>query len=291
MGRWLFILLVFTSSARPASVSVVYRIDTRSITELESLGGILPPALRPGKTYDEDLVHHVEGQSLISRSSPFVSTTASLSGAIRLAAALSQVYKDEPYASDVRYYIYMIRANEDFYDLEGSLRYAIRQQMAHDPLRLARLTALLNEEGTPHQFLAHGGIAFNRIMKTGVLTGGLLTLYGVEDSSPLLTDNFWQDRFDDSGTSYHHVFDGDHISTAPYPSTLIATPTGFRMGALRGGGQVFVPLSMTCAGAAYYTAPLNAHPERSCNVLEKHNYQRAIVDKTLAGVMTMNEHL
>lgn len=281
IGGGLLILLTLSASVRAASV--VYRIDTRDILVLKALGGILPPVLRQGQTADDDLVHHVEGPSLLNRTSPFVSTTASLPEAIRLAAALSQVYKDAPYASDVRYYIYMIRADENVYDVEASLRYAIRQQTAHDPQRLARLTALVNEGGTRHQFVAHGGIAFERIMKTGVLTGGLLTLYGVEDDSPLLTDPFWQDRFDDAGTTYHHVFDGDHSSTAPYPSTRIATPTGFITGALRGGGQVLVPLGMTCAGAAYH--------ESACPVLDKHNYQRIIVDKTLAGVMTLNEQL
>lgn len=100
--------------------SVVYRVDTRDpLDDWVFQRGFQPHG------HNLDLVAHVTGASILDRSSGFVSTTDQRVAAERI--ALARLQQGNPMV-----WIYEIRATEQMFEVNASLRQAIRQLAARD---------------------------------------------------------------------------------------------------------------------------------------------------------------
>lgn len=128
-----------------AQVHTVYRIDTRPPEEIFASGFV-------AQGLDNNLINHVFGWT---RETAFVSTTASLDVAERLA----RLYLEQSSDPDALIYIYRMNANQDFYAAIPSLQSFLEQQRgapmaARNEEREAQLELGIHEYGWEQEFVS-----------------------------------------------------------------------------------------------------------------------------------------
>lgn len=280
--KLLFVLfitwLIQTQSYAIEVHSVVYRTDNRNIHEILLSGGMWP---WHSETVDYDLTHHFEGESLEEQTSAFVSTSSSIASVVQHAASLARPNSEFPFDEDYLTYIYTVRPNNNFYDVQGSLRIA-RDNAPLNSQRRNRLERLLRDYTGMEEIVAVNGFSSDRIVEYAVLTGAMLNQYGIHSGSPLLSDVFWAERWRQEETVYNHQYNSDTSNLMPY--NMIDIPTGIRSVVVN-GTQPEVPLSFTCFGVNS-----NSHLSKrdiflkkkpSCTKYEIINIHSLIYDKGL----------
>ncbi|ANI29870.1 hypothetical protein PL78_08560 [Yersinia entomophaga] len=214
-------LLFFYISASYAiyPVNLVYRADTRDLGEINAANGMRPWA---GPRVDYDLIHHFDGESVDDYTSAFVSTSASFRHSIEHAASLARANSEEPFEEDFRIFIYAIRPESNFYEVEGSIAHARDTSAEHSP-RQAGLSALLHNYGGMEEWVALEGISAERIISFIEITGEILQNY--YQSGQLFSNGFWINRWQPN-LGYNSANDGDISSSEFY--THIGNPRGYR---------------------------------------------------------------
>lgn len=127
--------------------AVVYRVDTRDpLADWVFQRGFQPFG------NNRDLVAHVTGVSVMDRSSGFVSTTDHRASAEQI--ALTRLQQGNPMV-----WIYEIRATEQMYEVNASLRQAIRQLAArdgHGSVRMQNLETIEALYGQQYEWVSTG---------------------------------------------------------------------------------------------------------------------------------------
>ena len=236
-----FLLTSFSSAALPVNpVHVVFRADDRPLAEIQEAGGMRPWA---DGMADDNLLHHFEGESVEGHTSNFVSTTSSLSAAIEHAASLARPNSEEPFDTDFVTYIYQVRPDHDFYDVEASLAHA-RDAASPGSMRRARLESIIRDYAGMDELVAHRGFSHERIIAYAELTGTLLQRFGVAAGSPLFSPTFWSHRWI-ANANYRPAYDADTSNLDVYLN--VGDPRGYR-DMVANQTQVAVPMVFTCEG-------------------------------------------
>jgi len=233
------LLVPFSLTALPVNpVHLVFRTDDRPLADIQEAGGMRPWA---NGMPDDNLLHHFEGESIEGHTSNFVSTTSSLGAAIEHAASLARPNSEEPFDTDFVTYIYQVRPDHGFYDVEASLAQA-RDIAASDSQRRTRLESILRDYAGMDELVAHRGFSHERIIAYAELTGTLLQRFGVAAGSPLLSPTFWSHRWI-GNADYRPAYDADTSNPEVY--TNVGDPRGYRDMAA-GETLAAVPLAFTC---------------------------------------------
>lgn len=243
LGRCLLLLVAMASpmvSLAVNPVTVVYRADDRTLSQVKEAGGMRP--WREG-TPDDDLAHHFEGESIEDHSSNFVSTTSSLRSVVEHAASLARPNSEEPFDEEFVTHIYVIRPDANFFDVDASLQ-AARDASPAGSTRRQRLDRLIRDYTGLDELVARNGFAHDQILSHAVLNGQMLRRYGVSEGSPLFSVAFWSGRWQSNG-DYDPAHDSDHSSDLVY--TSVDTPRGYS-NLVVNGSQPAVPISFTCQG-------------------------------------------
>ena len=156
--------------------------------------------------------------------SNFVSTTSSLSAAIEHAASLARPNSEEPFDTDFVTYIYQVRPDHDFYDVEASLAHA-RDAASPGSMRRARLESIIRDYAGMDELVAHRGFSHERIIAYAELTGTLLQRFGVAAGSPLFSPTFWSHRWI-ANANYRPAYDADTSNLDVYLN--VGDPRGYR---------------------------------------------------------------
>jgi len=227
---------------------------------------------------DDNLIHHFEVESLEDRSSNFVSTTSSLEVAVEHAAALARPNSEEPFDEDFVIYIYVIRPDLSFFDVDASLIYA-RDQSPENSSERERLNNLIRDYTGMDEVVSWGGFIENRIMSYAELNGRMLQRYGANPGSPLFSQEFWASRWIPNN-NYNPEFNSDTSNTVAY--TSMSNPRGF-VTQVANGTQPPVSLSFTCMGInSGFPSFLKAgKDEPVCPQNQYLNIKRVIYDKNI----------
>ncbi|MDN0087647.1 hypothetical protein QVN42_09615 [Yersinia nurmii] len=214
-----FLSFYISASYAIYPVNLVYRGDTRNLGEIYAANGMRPWA---GSPVDYDLIHHFDGESVEDYTSAFVSTSASFRQSIEHAASLARANSEEPFEEDFRIFIYAIRPESNFYEVEGSIAHA-RDTSAEHSQRQAGLSALLHNYGGMEEWVALEGLSAERIISFIEITGEMLQNY--YQSGQLFSYSFWINRWQPN-LRYNSASDGDISSSEFY--THIGNPRGYR---------------------------------------------------------------
>lgn len=237
------VLLIYSSqtlSAPSDVVNVVYRADSRTIEQIIAEGGMNTWAfVNPDNIADNNLAHHFEGESITGHSTNFVSTSSLLINAIE--HAVFTYDPDEPESYEDRY-IYMIRPDNNFYDLDASFTNA-RDAAPVNSERRSDLDYLIRSYTGMHEMAAHGGFGADRIISYAVLTHQMIQHYGLGISSDLYTDVFWQTRW--INNEYYNVIYNTDVSNAGFYPDIF--PSG-NLTLAENSQQQTLMLSETCWG-------------------------------------------
>jgi len=231
----------FSAAALPINpVSVVFRVDDRPMADIKEAGGMRPWA---DGIPDDDLTHHFEGESVEGHTSNFVSTTSSIRAAVEHAASLARPNSEEPFDSDFVTYIYQVRPDEGFFDVEASLARA-RDAAPTDSQRRSRLDRIIRDYTGMEELVARRGFSHDRIIAYAALTGEMLQRWGVASNSPLFSAAFWSGRWT-RNADYNASHDSDRSNADVYGN--VGDPEGSRS-MVTNGTQPAVPVAFTCLG-------------------------------------------
>ncbi|OAT22822.1 enterotoxin A family protein [Proteus myxofaciens] len=236
-----FLLLQIPFSWAINPTSVVYRADSRTLSDIHEAGGMWP--LREGAP-DNDLTHHFEGESIDGMCSNFVSTSQSLRAVVEHAISLSRPNEFEPYDPEFVTYIYVIRPDLNFYDVEGSLTHA--RNSTNDANMRNLINRLLSNYSGMEELVARDGFSQNRILSYARLDADMLQRYGTSGNSALFTESFWASRWVNNPT-YDYHYDQDISSSSPYQQ--VGMPEGAVL-EVSNGTQPSVRLGETCLGVS-----------------------------------------
>lgn len=266
MVRTLFVFFILSQTSLSWAInptSIVYRTDSRTLSDIHEAGGMWP--LREGVP-DNDLTHHFEGESIDGMCSNFVSTSQSLRAAVEHAVSLSRPNESEPYDPDFVTYIYVIRPDLNFYDLEGSLIHT-RNSTSNTNMR-NRINTLLSNYSGMEELVARGGFAQNRILSYARLDADMLQRYGTSGGSALFTELFWAPRWINNPTYDYHN-DQDISNSSPY--LQVGMPEGSVL-EVSNGNQPSVRLGETCLGVSpNFNKTSRQKPKDTCSKNEHLN--------------------
>lgn len=216
---------------------VVYRADDRSLETIIAEGGMYPWS---GER-DTDLIHHFEGESIEHRVSSFVSTSSSLRQVVEHAASLARPNSEEPFDNEYRTYIYIIRPNEQFYNVRHSLQEA--REMSQNEVQRSRLSRLIHDYADMEEIVAVNGFRADRLIRYAELTGDMLNMF--YNTGQLFSETFWSERWIDNN-EYNRAYDTFTSSTEPYRN--IGNATG-SITVVSNGNASSSLLGITCLGA------------------------------------------
>lgn len=260
--------------------NIVYRTDDRPLTQIQEAGGMWP--WRQG-TPDDDLSHHFEGESVENHSSNFVSTTANLRVVVEHAASLARPNSDEPFDENFVTYIYVIRPNEDFYNVDASLIFA-RDEAVQDSIRRERLDRLIRDYTGMEEVVAYTGFSAYRIIFCAELTGEMLRQHGVEQNSVLFSEAFWESRWINNDM-YDPIFDTDTSNYEVY--SFVDTPRGY-VAMVVNGTQPPVSLGATCLGVSPDISSFSLNmtkDELACSKNQYLNITTVFYDKEFLNIL------
>lgn len=240
---FIFSILCQTALAQnhPLVTNIVYRVDTRDPLEIERQRGFHTWAETTNNYPNNNLASHIEGGSLGEshggdRTSNFVSTSSSLSAAVEF--GLQNLLT---FGVQESFYIYRIRPNHNFYDVNASLRNA-RDSNSSTPERSDLLNDLLDIYATEEkEIIALGSISDERIVQYAEFS---LEMYN-EFRSAVFQPDFWEDRWVNY-FSYNHQYDQDQSNPDFYPEV---EPNGFMQVVLNEENGNQAPLSQSCIGS------------------------------------------
>lgn len=252
--------------------SIVYRIDNRDISDITTSGGFHP---RSDGQQDFNLTHHFTGQSVEGRRSIFISTSYLLRDVIEYSSRLVP-YVNGQFSESYSTYIYAIRPDSNFYDVESSLETS-RDNYDEETYMHDSIQRLLDRYNNMHEIVSVGHIPVARIMSYARLDGSMLNQYGLDDDSPLFSEMFWASRWSNN-TNYNSNFDNDVSSTQPYQPTGV--PSGVEVVAQLEPGSDTVRLANTCDGINLSN---NTRIRQVNNECGNFHINRNIYDKTTFG--------
>lgn len=139
-------------------------------------------------------------------------------------------------------YIYVIRPDLNFYDVEGSLIHT-RNNTSNTNMR-NRINSLLSNYSGMEELVARDGFSQNRILSYARLDADMLQRYGTSYNSALFTESFWAPRWINNPTYDYHN-DQDISNSSPY--LQVGMPEGAVL-EVSNGTQPSVRLGETCLG-------------------------------------------
>jgi len=261
-------------------VHIVYRADDRSLSVIQSDGGMWPWG--EGQP-DDDLTHHFEGESIEERHSNFVSTTSGLREVVMHAASLARPNSEEPFDENFVTYIYEIRPATNFYSVDEALRTA-RESAPQGSVIRDRLTRLIDDYTGMEEFVAHRGFGQTRIIAYAELNGDMLRQYYNDHNSPLFTQAFWSSRWMNNA-QYDTAFDHDTTSILTYAN--VGGPRG-SISQVMNGTQPPVPLRFTCMGVSSqpHLNNISLNTDQVCSSHQYMEYKRKLFDPRLYILFT-----
>lgn len=273
-----YILCMVTTCYAIEPATVVYRADDRPIDTIAAAGGMYPWA---GER-DTDLTHHFEGESIEDRVSSFVSTSSSLRQVVEHAASLARPNSEEPFDNEYRTYIYVIRPNEQFYDVRHSLLEA--RDISQDDVQRSRLSVLIHDYADMEEIVAANGFRADRLIRYAELTGNMLNMF--YDTGQLFSEVFWSGRWIDNN-AYNHAYDTHTSSIEPYRN--VGNATGI-ISVVSNGNQSSSLLGITCLGVPSSSSKLKAErsitsASNSCISNELVNTRRVIYDRKILAMV------
>lgn len=230
-------ILFYTAYAQtpPRISDIVYRADMRSPEEISEQGGFLTWAQFEGNTPDNNVANHLEGSSLANSTSNFISTSFSLSSVVNFG---SVSYLD--IAESGNFYIYRIRPNNNFYDINASLLNARDAQPQTS--RLWNLyNSLFNLYHSEEEVSSLGPVSDDRIIEYVEVTEDMRDQFGDD----LLDEAFWNDRWVNY-VGYNHLYDGNRTSSQFYTNIL---PEGIIRMIIDEETGAEIPLAYSCMGS------------------------------------------
>lgn len=240
---YLIILSVFCypsyAQNPPQITNIVYRVDVRPPDEIVSQGGFLTWSQTTNNPPNNNIASHIEGDSLGSTkgnsTSNFISTSSSLVSVIEygLSNHLTPNVRE-------RFYIYRIRPNNNFYNVNASLRNA-RDSQPHNSSVWNMLDSLLTIYEEEEEISSLGSIPADRIVQYAEVT---IDLY-YQHNDEILKESFWENRWVDF-EGYNHQYDNDRSSSEFYAEI---SPRGVIQMAVDERNGIEVPLSHSCMGS------------------------------------------
>lgn len=227
--------------ANVPQVEYVFRMDTRSPDVIRLAGGMWPRVIN-GFEPDNTLVHHFNGQSIVGRTSNFVSTTASLDVAVSFFSRnYSRMYNSA--------WIYAIRADHNFYDVDASLVHAINGLT--DPVERFMLDYMRSQYSDMDEFVARGGIRFDRVVAYAQITRQMMAEAGAD----IHTTEYWRPRFEQNlNPLYNSLHDNDLSNMEVYPGVGLPDPSNNLELAVDTRDNE-MSLGLTCVGVAFISSP------------------------------------
>lgn len=238
-GILIFFSFISSSwSINPAHI--VYRVDTRNITEIQRAGGMWP-RYEQGRP-DDYLIHHFDGESVEDGTSNFVSTSRTLADAV--SHALFRLDDD----NRETYYIYAIRPNTNFYDVDASLQ-AARNNTSDAQVRM-RYNGLLRDYAGMEEIVARGGIRSDQIIQYAELRYDMLPPQN-QSRTFLFSDSYWASRWLNN-PSYNHHYDGDTSNSNVYENVGLS---GSSVLEVVNSNEQAIRLGFTCMGVSSHQGP------------------------------------
>lgn len=236
MRNYLFMLsmILFSSLANAFDPpSLVYRCDTRSMSEINSAGGFFPNDQYRQRDYD--LLHHFTGEEVDGYVSGLVSVSYTLKEVIKHCLGLISD------ADEV--YIYMIVPGQNFYNVSASLA-AARDRFAQGSLQRNNIERLINRFDNMDEYVARDGFPNGRVLRYTVLDEEMIDeyYYGHEGNSELFTHEFWENRWE-FNDQWDDSFDGEVASADIYQP---ANGQVSEVAITQGRNNTEVPLRFTC---------------------------------------------
>lgn len=260
-----FISLISQVSAQITPVGIIYRYDMRPPAQVIAEGGFNAwrSILNGG---DIDLVSHVEGTSVWTHTTAFVSTSERIEGALRTVGQTA-VASLSTYPSTYHSYLYAIRPDPvNTFQVAGSIQNAIEQSTSAVSRELYRTLNAQMNDGI-YEIALLGGIPANRIISYADITGELFQTHAL---ASMFAPSFWTTRWVPL-TTYNHSYDNDVSSALPYPSSAMREPNG--LGFFVGNPEEedeTLPVTMCCFGIQFtpsaYSTPVDCNPELNLKI-------------------------
>ena len=267
------LLLIFyiPSSWGVVPVDVVYRADSRNITEIEDTAGMWP---RTGAIPDDDLAHHFEGESIENHTSNFISTSSSLQIAVDHAESMIRAGNDDEnydgdYPENFTYYIYMIRPDSNFYNVDESFIHA--RNTSTNAIRTSRLNYLINSYLGMNEWVARGGVPHQRIIARVGLTSEMYRQYGLAIFNASFLESRWE-LYRGYDASYNRDVGNNQVYDR------IDVPSGIMRG-IENGDDPLILLGLTCMSE--YSGPSSRRQESSEGSCPAMKIKRVIYDTHL----------